>query len=116
DPGTPTVDTGTPNTGVETDSGSTNQVDTNPDQPTSVADQPNTDSSPVTSEGRSETVVTELENRFTQQFEAYLELSGDTPQKTIAQTRVILSDTEKATGVKPAIMYVGFVPPALVAN
>ncbi|HAX89605.1 MAG TPA: CHAT domain-containing protein [Cyanobacteria bacterium UBA11370] len=45
-----------------------------------------------------------------------MELSGDTPQKTIAQTRVILSDTEKATGVKPAIMYVGFVPPALVAN
>ncbi len=53
-----------------------------------------------------------VDDRFTQQFQSYL---GQQPREvrrrlTLYETREVLRRIEKATGVKPAIIYVTFVP------
>jgi filamentous hemagglutinin family protein len=50
-----------------------------------------------------------LENNFTSSFENYLGISN-TPTVTLAQAQATLNTIEQATGVKPAIIYVVFVP------
>jgi filamentous hemagglutinin family protein len=53
---------------------------------------------------------------FTNDFEEYLEQVGDTRIKTSAEARENLSQIESATGVKPALIYVFFVPPSLAPS
>ena len=54
------------------------------------------------------------EQRFTNQFETYLGLSG-TPIKTLDQTQAILRQIEEDTGIKPALIYVIFLPQAVLS-
>ncbi|MBD1930619.1 MULTISPECIES: CHAT domain-containing protein [Cyanophyceae] len=58
-------------------------------------------------------VVAGLENYFTNQVEQYLGTTTDTAPVNLAQARNVLQETETATGVKPALIYVVFVPPLL---
>jgi CHAT domain-containing protein len=55
-----------------------------------------------------------LEQRFTKQFEKYLGLS-DTPIKTLNEAQQTLRQVEEATGVKPALIYVAFLPPNILS-
>jgi CHAT domain-containing protein len=54
--------------------------------------------------------VSALEESFTRQFEQYFGQSAQTPTATLTETRDILRKVEEATGVKPALIYVSFVP------
>ncbi|MCP2731223.1 CHAT domain-containing protein, partial [Limnofasciculus baicalensis] len=60
--------------------------------------------------------VDSSEKLFTQKFQQYLGISTDAPVKTIAQTRNLIQEIEEATGIKPAIMYVSFIPQKLVTG
>jgi CHAT domain-containing protein len=51
-----------------------------------------------------------LEGLFSQQYQNYLDLPADTPVSTLADARNILLNIEQATGVKPALIYIAFVP------
>jgi filamentous hemagglutinin family protein len=53
-----------------------------------------------------------IDNKFANEFESYLKLSKDDkkPPITLERTRDILLQIEKATGVKPAVIYVSFTP------
>jgi CHAT domain-containing protein len=64
-----------------------------------------------------DTTISTLEEGFTSDFESYLGLEG-TPIATLDEARQIAADIERATGVKPAFVYVSFVPPGvnLLAN
>ncbi|MEQ8961391.1 MAG: hypothetical protein RLP02_26280, partial [Coleofasciculus sp. C2-GNP5-27] len=53
--------------------------------------------------------VAEAEAAFTSQYEEYLGL-GDTPIITLAQAQATLQRIERVAGVKPALVYVMFVP------
>jgi CHAT domain-containing protein len=55
-------------------------------------------------------VVSAIEESFTRQFEEYLGESVKTPAVTLVQARDILHKVEEGTGVKPALIYVTFVP------
>lgn len=55
------------------------------------------------------TLFRQAEEAFTQQFDAYL--SRSTPEiRSLSEARNILQQVEEATGVKPALIYVMFVP------
>jgi len=54
----------------------------------------------------------QLEKNFTVEYEEYLELE-ETEIKTLGEVRNTLSKIQKATGVKPAIIYAFFVPKTL---
>ncbi|MEO8890714.1 MAG: CHAT domain-containing protein [Coleofasciculaceae cyanobacterium] len=58
-------------------------------------------------------IVGQIEYNFTQQFKQYIGQSSATPIKTLDETREILNQAEKATGIKPALIYVAFLPPTL---
>jgi hypothetical protein len=51
-----------------------------------------------------------VEGLFSQQYQEYLGLPADTPVSTLADARNILLNIEQATGVKPALIYIAFVP------
>jgi CHAT domain-containing protein len=53
---------------------------------------------------------------FQRQFEKYLGLPDNTPSVTLEQSREILRKVDKATGVKPALIYVTFVPQAITPD
>ncbi|MEQ9355617.1 CHAT domain-containing protein [Coleofasciculus chthonoplastes] len=53
--------------------------------------------------------IAEAEAAFTSQYEEYLGL-GDTPIITLAQAQATLQRIERVAGVKPALVYVMFVP------
>jgi CHAT domain-containing protein len=53
--------------------------------------------------------IAEAEAAFTSQYEEYLGL-GDTPIITLAQAQATLQQIERVAGVKPALVYVMFVP------
>ncbi|MEQ8386118.1 MAG: CHAT domain-containing protein, partial [Coleofasciculus sp. A1-SPW-01] len=53
--------------------------------------------------------IAEAEAAFTNQYEEYLGL-GDTPIITLAQAQATLQRIERVAGVKPALVYVMFVP------
>ncbi|MBE9129319.1 CHAT domain-containing protein [Coleofasciculus sp. LEGE 07092] len=56
-----------------------------------------------------DTEIEELENNITDTYENYLGIT-DTPTKTLTDARTSLSQIEQETGVKPALIYVIFVP------
>jgi len=56
-----------------------------------------------------DTVVEELETRFTNEFEYHL-ATGDTPIVSLETARTKLQEIEQAIGIKPAIIYAFFVP------
>ncbi|MEQ9001888.1 MAG: CHAT domain-containing protein [Coleofasciculus sp. B1-GNL1-01] len=60
--------------------------------------------------------VAEFEEKFTRQFEEYLELPGDISLRTLAESREILANTEKSTGAKPALIYVSFAPQTIATD
>jgi probable HAF family extracellular repeat protein len=57
-----------------------------------------------------DTVVGELEDYFTSKLEQYLGRTADSPRRNLTQARETLQKIETATGVKPALIYVSFVP------
>ena len=61
-------------------------------------------------------LVSSLEEPLTRQFEQYLGQPAQTRPVTLAETRNILRKVERATGVKPALIYATFVPPTLTVN
>jgi filamentous hemagglutinin family protein len=61
-------------------------------------------------------LVSSLEEPLTRQFEQYLGQPAQTRPVTLAETRNILRKVERATGVKPSLIYVTFVPPTLTDN
>jgi len=61
-------------------------------------------------------VLSHLEEPFTRQFEQYLGLSAQSTTATLADARDTLQKVEEATGVKPALIYITFVPPQGLAH
>jgi filamentous hemagglutinin family protein len=55
-------------------------------------------------------VVAQIEESFTRQFEQYFGQAALTPLKSLDEEREILYKIEEATGIKPAMLYVSFVP------
>ncbi|HEY9621284.1 MAG TPA: CHAT domain-containing protein [Crinalium sp.] len=87
-------------------------------EPPPVDDHPHTDtppspSLPVADSGRPDvsidTDLSRLDQSFTQEFRDYLGL-GDRPVATLDQARQLAADIEKATGARPAFLYVSFIP------
>ena len=60
-------------------------------------------------------IMGQLEEAFTQQFEQYIGQATPTAIKSLDEGRELLSQIEKATGVKPALIYVTFVPQAIAS-
>jgi CHAT domain-containing protein len=56
-----------------------------------------------------DTTISEIERNYTRQFESYLGL-GQTPIATLDEAQAIAREIEEATGVKPAFVYINFVP------
>ena len=56
-----------------------------------------------------DSIVAGLDESFTRQFDQYLS-QADTPIKSLREIQENLDGIEKATGVKPAIIYVAFIP------
>ena len=56
-------------------------------------------------------LVATSEEPFTRQFEQYLGRSSRATTVTLEETRDTLRKVEKATGVRPALLYVTFMPP-----
>ncbi|WP_155897956.1 CHAT domain-containing protein [Allocoleopsis franciscana] len=87
-----------------------------------TSDSPTTSSSPQQLVGNSSSsevkpnLVSSLEEPLTNQFEQYFGHPDKTPTVTLADARNILRKVEKATGVKPALIYATFVPQRIVAN
>ena len=73
----------------------------------------NAESSSQTDAGES---VAVLEESFTREFEEYLGQPVDSRTTTLVQARNILQKIEKATGVKPALIYVTFVPQTIALD
>ena len=53
---------------------------------------------------------------FTRQFEQHFRYPTKASIKTLSEARTILHNVEEATGVKPALIYVTFVPPTLAGD
>jgi len=62
-----------------------------------------------------DTVLGQIDEAFTRQFETYLGLPK-TEIRTLPEAQETLQEIEKATGVKPALIYVMFVPPDTSLN
>ncbi len=58
-------------------------------------------------------IMGQLEEAFTQKFEQYFGQNTPTTIKSLDEGREILSQIEEATGVKPALIYVTFVPQSI---
>jgi CHAT domain-containing protein len=63
-----------------------------------------------------DTGIEQIEQSFSQEYEQYFGQSSDTPSKTLAQARNILSEIEATTNVKAAFIYVSFVPASLASQ
>jgi filamentous hemagglutinin family protein len=61
-------------------------------------------------------IVGQIEYNFTQQFQQYLGQSSPTPLKSLDEGREILNQVEKATGIKPALIYVAFLPQTITSS
>ncbi|MEQ8754860.1 MAG: CHAT domain-containing protein [Coleofasciculus sp. G1-WW12-02] len=100
----PRETTNNPSVSAET---SSNEANSNSSTPA------NSSSSEASSSGTSDSSLQSVdasEENFTQQFVDYLGLPTDIPLVTLAQSRDILGNIEKSTGVKPALLYISFVP------
>ncbi len=60
--------------------------------------------------------ISALEKPLTRQFEQYLGKPPTTPTATLTESRDILLKVEAASGVKPALIYVTFVPQRVASN
>ena len=101
----PSETSSNPSVSAETPSNETNSNSSTP---------ANTSSSEASSSGTSDSSLQSVdasEENFTRQFVDYLGLPTDIPLVTLAQSRNILSNIEKTTGVKSALLYISFVPP-----
>ncbi|MEQ8386847.1 MAG: CHAT domain-containing protein [Coleofasciculus sp. A1-SPW-01] len=101
----PSETSSNPSVSAETPS---SEANSNPSTPA------NNSSSETSSSGNSESSLQSVdasEENFTRQFVDYLGLPTDIPLVTLAKSRDILSNIEKTTGVKPALLYISFVPP-----
>ncbi|MBD1902947.1 CHAT domain-containing protein [Trichocoleus sp. DQ-A3] len=80
----------------------------------------NSSSRKVDAESSSQTDASEsvavLEESFTREFEEYLGQQVDSQTTTLVEARNILQKIEKATGVKPALIYVTFVPQTIALD
>ncbi|KGF72770.1 hypothetical protein DO97_05445 [Neosynechococcus sphagnicola sy1] len=63
-----------------------------------------------------DTTVTTLDQSFTGDYESYLNLPVESPIRTLQDAQALLQDVEKETGIKPALIYVDFVPVSLQAK
>lgn len=63
-------------------------------------------------------IVNAIEAQFTQTFEQYLgtPTTPPTPRVTLSQIRSALRQVETATGIKPALIYLSFVPTQLTSD
>jgi CHAT domain-containing protein len=61
-------------------------------------------------------LVSTIEEPFTRKFEQYFGYSEKTSIVSLEESRKILHKVEGATGVKPALLYVMFVPPRAALN
>ncbi|MEQ9552422.1 MAG: CHAT domain-containing protein [Coleofasciculus sp. G3-WIS-01] len=59
-----------------------------------------------------DTLFGAIDTAYTQEFESYLDKSG-TQILTLSEARQLLQDITQATGVKPALIYVMFVPSSI---
>jgi CHAT domain-containing protein len=59
---------------------------------------------------KTEGVIYPAEERFTREFVNYLDLTSPQVLATIKNAQNRLQNVEKATGIKPAILYISFVP------
>ena len=87
-----------------------------PDKEPFFAQQP---APPIVPDGwKIDTTVAQLEENFTRAFDNYLGLSPDTRIKTRtpAEIKEILRKIEEDTGIKPALIYVAFVPQKVVTQ
>ncbi|HAA29949.1 MAG TPA: hemagglutination activity domain protein, partial [Cyanobacteria bacterium UBA8553] len=57
-----------------------------------------------------------IEEHFRNQFEEYFGQVKNIPTATLAESRDILHKVEEATGVKPVLIYVTFVPPSVTPD
>jgi CHAT domain-containing protein len=61
-------------------------------------------------------LVSRKDESFQRKFEQHFGLSVQAPTATLVETRDILHKVEEATGVKPALIYVTFVPQVVAAD
>jgi filamentous hemagglutinin family protein len=78
-----------------------------PTLPTSTIPNVNISTSPTIDVG-----VSAIEDKFTQQYESYLGIDAGAPI-SIERSRDILNNIEKQAGIKPAIVYISFLPSGL---
>lgn len=57
-----------------------------------------------------DSIVTTIEEKFSNEYLGYLEIGNNRRLKTFNEAREILQKINRATGVKPAIIYVNFAP------
>ena len=112
--------TGSTNTGSDSSStgGNTTSPGGNTTDTGSVPgeqSQPSTETAQATSGVEAE-LFARRDEAFTRQFEEYFGRSTKTPIKTLGEAREILRQVEAATGVKPALIYVGFFPQTLTSE
>ncbi|MFP5273749.1 CHAT domain-containing protein [Coleofasciculus sp.] len=62
-----------------------------------------------------DTLFGTIDTAYTQEFESYLDKSG-TQILTLSEARQLLQDITQATGVKPALIYVMFVPSSISSS
>ncbi|MEQ8757255.1 MAG: CHAT domain-containing protein [Coleofasciculus sp. G1-WW12-02] len=62
-----------------------------------------------------DTLFGTIDSAYTQEFESYLDKSG-TQILTLSEARQLLQDITQATGVKPALIYVMFVPNSISSS
>jgi filamentous hemagglutinin family protein len=92
--------------------GGTTNTDGRAEEPTQAstnAAQSNSDATSASASAESQ-LFSRLEGLFSQQYQDYFGLPADTPVSTLADARNILLNIEQATGVKPALIYVAFLP------
>ncbi|MEQ9668503.1 CHAT domain-containing protein [Coleofasciculus sp. G2-EDA-02] len=102
------------NTNSSANSTQTNPVGEIDNNQSTTTQEPSNQNPPIDSTQTNS--VAEFEEKFTRQFEEYLELPGDISLRTLAESREILANTEKSTGAKPALIYVGFAPQTIATD
>ncbi|MBE9187645.1 CHAT domain-containing protein, partial [Microcoleus sp. LEGE 07076] len=85
-----------------------NQISNSLQQRNSPAPSPNIGASLVTT--NLSTVIFPVEERFTSDFVDYLNLPSTNAIATLEDTQNTLGRVQKATGIKPALVYMSFVP------
>ncbi|AFZ24155.1 filamentous hemagglutinin family N-terminal domain protein [Cylindrospermum stagnale PCC 7417] len=92
-----------------------NNLDNLPN-PEQLAQLPNTQLPLVTLPIAADNAALGIEQKFTNQFQQYLGITAKTEMTTVSQASDILQKIENATGVKPALIYINFVPETLAGS